>query len=84
MKEYGQDLKEKLNEAELSISNVQNKIEKRFRLIVDVYHQYLSEEQMNYIQSVGMSDLTAEKKLEIMIEVESKYENETEQLGLFN
>lgn len=85
MKDYGQDLKKSLDNTRNKLANLHNKIMKRFDMVVNDHSKYLSEEEKNYIQRVGVSDLTIDKKLEIMINVEARYVEDTSNQGeLFN
>lgn len=84
MKEYGQDLKKTHKQATTKLINVEAKIEKRFRLILESYSKYISDIEKNYIKQVGVSDLTIEKKLDIVINAERRYTDDTSsQLEMF-
>jgi len=85
MKKYGQDLKADLEQAEKKLRNIETNIQKRFDLIISDYRQYISEDQKKYLISFGSSDLTLQKKLDFIIEVEDRYIKENgNQLDLFN
>ena len=85
MKEYGQDLKRKLVSTRNKLANLHSKIIKRFDMIVSDHVRLLTDEEKNYIQRVGVNDLTIDKKLEIMIAVEDRYKKEhSNQANLFN
>ena len=85
MKKYGQDLKSDLIKTETKLKNIQINIQKRFDLIISDYREYITEEQKRYLISFGSSDLTLEKKLDFIIEVEDKYIKENgNQIDLFD
>ena len=81
----GRDLMKSLKKNRENLNSVEQKIIKRFETAISNQSKYLTDEEKNYLRNVGGSDLTLDKKLELIINIEDRYHKEnSNQLDFFN
>ncbi len=69
----GQQLKKDLQATKTKLDNLENKINKKFDLILDHYRNYLTDEDTNYLLKIAVSDMSINFKLGIIIRTEDAY-----------
>lgn len=74
---YGQDLKNNYNKAVSLVASLENKINKRYDLIINDYPQYIPEEYKRILST----DLSLNQKMEIIIAAEDNYVQATSNQG---
>ena len=85
MKVYGTNLKSSLEKNRREYQNLENKIEKRYNLVIDKYSKYFTNEVKNLISHLGRRDMTIDKKIDIIIRVEEEYVRmNSNQLNMFS
>ena len=74
MKEYGQDLLKKYENAKKALANSESKINKRFELVVNHYSKYMTNEDNKYlIETTNIYSLPIEVKSGIIMRTEAEY-----------
>ena len=80
----GQELKKELENTEIKLSNLNNKINKKFQLIIEEYFKFIPASYMNYLDKNSIYDLDSKAKLDIIIQTEDNYVKQTgNQISLF-
>lgn len=80
----GQELKTNYLITKNKLNNLEYKINKKFELIVEDYRKYISNEHKDFLENTSIYDLEIPIKLEIIIQTESNYIQQTSnQLDLF-
>ena len=80
----GQELKKELENAEIKLSNLNNKINKKFQLIIEEYSKFIPALYLNYLDKNSIYDLDSKAKLDIIIQTEDNYVKQTgNQISLF-
>ncbi len=69
----GQQLKKDLQATKTKLNNLENKIDKKFDLILDQYRYYLSDSHKQLLIVKSMEDFNIERKLSIIIQTEANY-----------
>lgn len=78
----GAKLKKTFDNARNTINNVQNKAFKKINLIKNNYPQYLTDDELEYLNN---DQPTITKLLDIIIKVENRYVKEnSNQINIFN
>lgn len=77
---YGQDLKRNYKRTLDIISNLENKINKRYELIITKFPQYIDDTH----KRIMSTDMSLDQKLEVIIKAEDNYvKANTDQIELF-
>ena len=80
----GQELKKELENTEIKLSNLNNKINKKFQLIIEEYSKFIPALYLNYLDKNSIYDLDSKAKLDIIIQTEDNYVKQTgNQISLF-
>lgn len=80
----GQELKKDLESTERKLSNLKNKIDKKFDLILNGFSQYIPENYKTYLQENSIYGLPSSIKLDVIITTEAEYVRQNnKQLDLF-
>ena len=81
----GQQMKKTLLSTRTKLANLENKIEKKFDLILDNYREYISDSHKQLLMVKSISDMNVDRKLAIIIQAEANYVEATgNQLDIFN
>ena len=81
----GQELKKDLQDTELKLSNLKNKINKKFDLILNEYRRYIPVTYKTFLESTSIYDLEINTKLDVIIATEAEYVKRTSnQCSLFD
>ena len=80
----GQKLKDDFNWTTTKLANLENKINKKFELIVEDYWQYISEDHVLMLNTLSISDMNNDRMLDVIIQTEANYVEATgNQLDIF-
>jgi len=81
----GHELLKDLDATERKLSNLKNKIDKKFDLILNQYQQYIPDDTKNLLSVVSLQDVDTRFKAEVIIATEAEYVKQTSnQVDLFN
>ena len=80
----GQKLKDDFNGTATKLANLENKINKKFELIVEEYRNHMSKHHIDYLIYTSIQEMDIEQKLGIIIQTEANYVEATgNQLDIF-
>lgn len=69
----GQKLKKDLEATKIKLDNLENKVEKKFHMILDDYREYLTDDDTTYLLKVPVCDMSLDNKLGVIIRTEDNY-----------
>lgn len=81
----GQELKKDLEATKIKLSNLNNKINRKFDLILNEYSSYIPVNYKTFLENSSVYDLETHTKLDVIIATEDNYvKQNSDQCSLFD